>query len=68
MTTAGGQPIEFPEWGYLGKGKYQRRDFRYDNLTQRASFQGTLWDHLEEHETFTPTREYPPMTVEELAA
>ncbi len=74
MTTVGttpdthGHPIVFPEWGYLGKGKYQRRDFRYDSLTQRASFQGTLWDHLEEHEIFTPTKEYPAMTVEELAA
>lgn len=68
MTTAKGTPIVFPEWGYLGKGKYQRRDFRYDNLTQRASFQGTLWDHLEEHEIFTPTKDYPAMTVEELAA
>ena len=68
MTDAAGEPITFPEWGYLGRGKYQRRDFRYDNLTQRASFQGTLWDHLEEHEIFTPTKDYSAMTVEELAA
>jgi hypothetical protein len=68
MTTVGGEPIVFPEWAYLGKGKYQRRDFRYDNLTQRASFQGTLWDHLEEHEIFTPMKQYPAMTVEEIAA
>jgi len=68
MTTADGQPIMFPEWGYLGKGRFQRRDFRYDNLTQRASFQGSLWDHLEEHEIFTPTKEHPVMTVGELAA
>ncbi len=68
MTTTAGEPIAFPEWGYLGLGKFQRRDFRYDNLTQRASFQGTLWDHLEEHEIFGATKEYPPMTVEELAA
>jgi hypothetical protein len=74
MTTVGttpetrGHPIVFPEWGYLGKGKYQRRDFRYDNLTQRASFQGTLWEHLEEREIFSPTKEYPARTVEELAA
>jgi hypothetical protein len=67
MTTAGGRPIAFPEWGYLGKGRYQRRDFDYDNLTQRASFEGTLWDHFEEHEIFTPTRTYPPMTVQEIA-
>ena len=67
MTAADGQPIVFPEWGYLGKGKFQRRDFRYDNLTERASFQGTLWDHLEEHEIFTPTKSYPPMTAEGIA-
>jgi hypothetical protein len=67
MVDAEGEPIVFPEWGYLGRGKYQRRDFRYDNLTQRASFQGTLWDHLDEHEVFTPVRSYPAMTVDDLA-
>jgi hypothetical protein len=68
MTAADGSPIIFPEWGYLGKGKFQRRDFRYDNLTERASYQGTLWDYLEEQEVFTPTKSYPPMTAEEIAA
>ncbi|WP_235460169.1 N-6 DNA methylase [Yonghaparkia sp. Soil809] len=67
MTNAAGEPITFPEWGYLGRGKFQRRDFRYDSLTQRASFEGTLWAHLEEHEIFAPVKEYPPMSVEELA-
>ena len=66
MTAADGAPIMFPEWGYLGRGKYQRRDFRYDNLTQRASFEGTLWDHLEEHEIFMPMKTYPPMSVKEI--
>ena len=33
MRMAGGQPITFAEWGYLGKGKFQRRDFRLDVLT-----------------------------------
>jgi hypothetical protein len=68
MTDASGEHITFPEWGYLGGGKYQRRDFRFDNLTQRASFQGTLFDALEEHEVFTPVRSYPRMTVQELAS
>lgn len=68
MSMADETPIVFPEWSYLGKGRFQRRDFRYDSLTQRASFQGTLWDHLEEQEVFTPARTYPPMTVEEMAA
>lgn len=67
MSTSGGVPITFPEWGYLGRGKYQRRDFRYDNLTERASFKGTLWEHLEEHEIFIPMKSYPAMTVREVA-
>jgi N-6 DNA Methylase len=68
MTTSHGGPLVFPEWGYLGRGKYQRRDFRYDALTQRSSVQGTLWEHYEEHEVFVPVAAYPPMTVDELAA
>lgn len=32
MLTSDGQPIMFAEWGYLGKGKFQRRDFRLDAL------------------------------------
>lgn len=67
LKTATGDPIEFPEWGYLGGGKYQRRDFRYEALTQRASFEGTLFEMLEEHELFIPTRTYESMTVEEIA-
>jgi len=70
MRTNDDQPITFAEWGYLGKGKFQRRDFRFDSLTQSAAFseEGTLWAHLGKHEIFTPTKEYPPMTVNELAA
>lgn len=68
MTTADGEPIKFPEWGYLGKGKYQRSDYLYDNLTQRSSFRGTLFEQLEEHEVFTPDKTYPPMTVTQIAS
>ena len=39
MRTHDGQPITFAEWGYLGKGKFQRRDFRFDTLTQLIGFQ-----------------------------
>ena len=67
LETTSGAPIEFPEWGYLGGGKFQRRDFRFDALTQRASFEGTLFEMLEEHELFIPTKTYAPMTVEEIA-
>lgn len=67
MASVDGAPIKFPEWGYLGKGKYQRSDFLYDNLTQRSSFQGTLFEQFEEHEIFTPDKTYPSMTVAQIA-
>lgn len=66
MTTSEGEPIAFPEWGYLGRGKFQRRDFRYDSLTQRAAASEGLFAHFEEHEIFTPVRTYPVMTVKEI--
>jgi hypothetical protein len=70
MRTRDGQPITFAEWGYLGKGKFQRRDFRLDTLTQSSMFsaEGSLFAHLAKHELFTPTKTYPPMTVSVLAA
>ncbi len=70
MRTHDGQAISFAEWGYLGKGKFQRRDFRLDVLTQSAAWsqEGTLFAQLGRHEIFTPTKTYPPMTVSELAA
>lgn len=70
MRTHDDQPITFAEWGYLGKGRFQRRDFRLDTLTQSSAFsaEGTLFAHLGKHEIFTPARTYPPVTVGELAA
>lgn len=70
MRTHDDNPITFAEWGYLGKGKFQRRDFRLDTLTQSAAFceEGSLFAHLGKHEIFTPAKAYPPMTVGELAA
>jgi len=67
LQTPAGEPITFPEWGYLGTGKYQRRDFRYDSLTQRSSIEGSLFEMLEEHEVFIPTSTYEPLTVEVIA-
>lgn len=69
MRSSDGQPITFAEWGYLGKGKFQCRDFRFDVLTGSSAFsaEGSLFAHLGKHEIFTPTKTYPPMTVSELA-
>jgi hypothetical protein len=66
LKTPDGQPINFPEWGYLGGGKFQRRDFRYDSLTQRSSVEGSLFEFLEEHDVFIPTKTHPPMSVTEI--
>jgi hypothetical protein len=69
MRLQGTLPITFAEWGYLGKGKFQRRDFRLDALTQSAAFgeEGSLFAQIGKHEIFTPCKSYPPMTVAELA-
>lgn len=69
MRDSAGQPITFAEWGYIGKGKFQRRDFRFDVLTGSSAFsaEGSLFAHLGKDEIFTPTKTYPPMTVNELA-
>ena len=69
MRTQAGQPITFAEWGYLGKGKFQRRDFRLDVLTGSSAFsaEGSLFAHLGKHEIFTPTKTYSAMTVKDLA-
>lgn len=70
MRTHDDQPITFAEWGYLGKGKFQRRDFRLLDLTLSSTFsaEGSLFAQLGKHEIFTPVRNYPPITVSELAA
>ncbi len=70
MKGSDGKPILFAEWGYLGKGKFQRRDFRFDVLTGSSAFsaQDSLFAHLGKHEIFKPITTYPPMTVSELAA
>ena len=70
MRAKDDQPITFAEWGYLGKGKFQRRDFRFDVLTGSSAFSedGSLFAHLGKHEIFTPVKTYPPMTMRELVA
>ncbi|MGX6606211.1 N-6 DNA methylase [Micromonosporaceae bacterium Da 78-11] len=65
MLNNSRSPITFAEWGYLGKGKFQRRDFRLDTLTQMSAFReaDTLFADLGKHEVFKPTKTYPTMTI-----
>jgi len=69
MRAHAGQPISFAEWGYLGKGKYQRRDFRFDVLTGSSAFsaEDSLFAHLGKHEIFMPIKIYSPMSMRDLA-
>lgn len=69
MRTYDRQPITFAEWGYLGRGRFQRRDFRLDVLTGSSAFRAedSLFARLGKHELFTPTKIYPAMTVKDLA-
>jgi hypothetical protein len=70
MRSYDGQAITFSEWGYLGKGRFQKRDFRFDSLTQSSAFsaEGSLFANVGKHEIFTPTKSHPPLSISELAA
>jgi hypothetical protein len=63
-------PITFAEWGYLWKGRFQRRDFSLQSLTLSSSFSAeeSLFSQLGKHEIFTPSKTYEPMTVSEIVA
>ncbi|AZA13886.1 SAM-dependent DNA methyltransferase [Corynebacterium choanae] len=68
MRRPSGEAITFPEWGYLGKGKFQRRDFRFDNLTHRSAFaENTLFGVMDRADIFSSAASFPPMTVADIA-
>jgi len=68
LHDSAGAPIRVAEWGYLGKGKFQRRDFHLHVLTAKAGARtGRGGDLFAQHDIFTPIADYPPMTVRELA-
>ncbi len=63
-----GEPIVFPEWSYIGKGLFKRRDFKYDELLQLSSFgEGTLFESFDADEIFAPVKDYPPMNISEIS-
>lgn len=70
MKTHDKQPITFAEWGSLRKGKFKRRDFRFDMLSQSSEWseKGSLFEYSERSDYFSPTKTYPPMSIVELAS
>lgn len=71
MITVGpsSQPITFAEWSYLGKGRFHRRDFRFDTLTRMSSLSKKegLFADLGKHEIFTPIRDHGSLSLADLA-
>ena len=65
MKAHDDRPIIFANWGYIGKGKFGRNDFRFDELTNRSE---PLFAHFADNNPFKPDKIHPPMTVSELAA
>lgn len=70
MLDRGGKPIMFAEWAYLGKGRFQRRDFRFDVLTQMSLFgEGTLFEGMDKAEIFRAEKDdYPPLSISGIGA
>lgn len=68
-VTAPPRPITFAEWSYLGKGRFHRRDFRFDTMTQTSTFgaENTLFADLGRHEIFTPTTDHGSLSVVDIA-
>ena len=68
MKLPNGEAITFAEWGYLGKGRFQRRDFLYGDLAKRSAFgEDTLFGNMEIADIFTPTTSFPTMSVADIA-
>lgn len=69
MLATDGTPINFPEWGYLTKGKFMRRDFSLKSLTLSSEFSAkdSLFSQLGNHEIFRPTKTYSTVTISDLA-
>lgn len=70
MQTLNKKPIIFAEWQYLGRGIFQRRDFRFEELTQSSllTAKDSLFADISNSEIFSPLKTYPNSTINELAA
>lgn len=73
LETFDGSPLIFAEWGYLGRGKFQRRDFLLKTLEGRSSIgkpaENSLFAEEDSPDPLKPIPPtYPPMTMRDLAA
>ena len=70
MLNSSGEPIHFAEWAYLGQGRFQRRDFLFDTLTQRSLYgEGTHFEGMDRAEIFRAEKDdYTPLSISDIAA
>ena len=69
MKRPDGNEVVFAEWGYLGRGKFQRRDFEFGIVANRFFEGDSLFvSQAKDSDTniFTPCGVFPPVTVREL--
>lgn len=65
LRNSKGDALIFAEWSYLGKGKFQRRDFMFSDLIQMSAFgEGTLFASMESDQIFHPVANYPQVNIE----
>jgi hypothetical protein len=67
--NGGATPITFAEWSYLGRGRFHRRDFRFDTMTQMSSFndENTLFGDPGKHVIFVPSKEHGTLAITDIA-
>jgi len=66
MRAYNDEPITFAEWKYLGKGLFQRQDYRLSDLTQTPNQSEKQLQFIGSG-TPKPVKLYSPMSVKELA-
>jgi hypothetical protein len=60
------EPLVFPEWSYLGRGQFIRRDFKFEEILEMSEYTpDSLFDPAE---VFSPVREYEPLTLQQIAS
>ena len=69
LEKSDGGPILFPEWAYLGRGKFQRRDFSLKTLEKNSIVKSkdSLFSYFGIDEVYAPVKEYNPITIKSLA-
>ena len=63
-----GSPIVFPEWAYLGKGKFQRRDFSLGTIQKNSAVKSkdSLFSHFDMDQN-EPLKTYQSVNIKSLA-